>query len=95
MNLQTQKLLPAVLMSLSSISAVATTAHVAMATSNQSVVPAVLSNQLVTTENIPEKLRIYEKGLASKIDFPVSRRDLCGSTTGSGNGWDDSGYDCH
>jgi hypothetical protein len=95
MNLQTQKLLPAVLMSLSSISAVTATAHVAMATSNQSVVPAVLSNQLVNSENIPEKLRAYEQALATKIDFPVSRQDLCGSTTGSRSGWDDSGSDCH
>jgi hypothetical protein len=94
MNLQTQKLLPAVLMSLSSISAVAATGHVAMAASKHSVVPAVLSNQLITTENIPEKLRTYEKGLASKIDFPMSRRDFCGTLTGSGRGWDDSGSDC-
>jgi hypothetical protein len=73
MNLQTQKLLPAVLMSLSSISAVTATAHVAMATSNQSVVPAVLVNQPDINVKTPERLLSYERVLAEKTDFSAKR----------------------
>jgi hypothetical protein len=77
MNLQTQKLLPAVLMSLSSISAISATAHTAMATSvktNQNAVPAVLVNQPDTNVKTPERLLSYERVLAEKTDFSAKRK---------------------
>jgi hypothetical protein len=78
MNFQTQKLLPAVLMSLSSVSAISATTHTAMATSvnaNQHThaVPAVLINQPDTNVQFPEKLSSYERALAEKVDFSVKR----------------------
>jgi hypothetical protein len=78
MNFQTQKLLPAVLMSISSVSAISATAHTAMAASvniNQHAhgVPAVLINQPDTNVQTPEKLSSYERALAEKTDFPAKR----------------------
>jgi hypothetical protein len=104
MNFQTQKLLPAVLMSISSISAISATAHTAMATSvnaNQHThaVPAVLINQPDTNVQAPEKLSSYERALAEKTDFPARRS--CGDSetySFSGGGGrvqaDDSRADC-
>jgi hypothetical protein len=76
MNFQTQKLLPAVLMSLSTVSAISATAHTAMATpvkANQNAVPAVLINQPDTNVQAPEKLLSYERALAEKTEFSAKR----------------------
>jgi hypothetical protein len=100
MNIQTQKLLPAVLLSMSAVSAISSAAQATiLKVDTNSAVPAVLVNQpdINTLERTPERLLAYEKSLTKETNAKKRCIDDFTSESQSFSGrvqLDDSRSDC-
>ena len=96
-------LLSAVMLSISAIHSVAPMVASASFIESKSVtgggadnVPAVLKFQAEHKRMEPERPGEYERALAEQTGFTLAatRQEICGSTSGSGEGWDDCSDDC-
>lgn len=100
-----KKLLPAVMLSASVLSAlpgaaIATSSETAAQINNGTgAIPAVLSSKVSSDYPVPERLTQYTASMAEYTGYEVAKKDgsnerpsNCATISGSDNGWDDS--DC-
>jgi hypothetical protein len=99
---QQGKMLPAAMMSLALTSSPLSSAVASVATAGADAgraldahLPVVMQYEANTKSQEPAGLRDFVKMLSAKTNYLAMRPEgRCGTISGSGNGWDDSKFDC-
>jgi hypothetical protein len=98
--MKAENILPAVMMSVAAMSAIANPADAAITATNEiivtdNIVPAVLFIDAKPDYQASDRLLKYEQTLMKETGYKNARRmDRCETISGSGHGWDDSKQDC-